>query len=64
MELERDAATEQSLAEMEAEHQSAILLEKQVEELKQNLQIAETQYKEKVGGLMHAFTQFHRSIVI
>jgi len=49
MELERDAATKQSLAEMEAEHQSAILLEKQVEELKQNLQIAETQYKEKVG---------------
>jgi len=48
MELEKDAAIKQSLAEMEAEHQRAILLEKQVEVLKQQLQIAETQYKEKV----------------
>jgi len=48
MELERDAATKQSLAEMEAEHQRVILLEKHVEELKQQLQLAETHYKEKV----------------
>ncbi|XP_020241449.1 myosin-2 heavy chain-like isoform X2 [Asparagus officinalis] len=49
MVLERDAVREQTLGEMEAEHQRAVLLEKQVEELKQKLQLAETQYNEKVA---------------
>ncbi|XP_008777655.2 myosin-9-like isoform X2 [Phoenix dactylifera] len=47
-ELEREALMKKSLDEMEAKNQHATLLEKQVEELKQKLQIAETQYKEKV----------------
>ncbi|XP_038985675.1 myosin-9-like isoform X3 [Phoenix dactylifera] len=47
-ELEREALMKKMLDEMEAKHQHATSLEKQVEELKQNLQIAETQYKEKV----------------
>lgn len=48
-ELEREALMKKMLDELEAKHQHATSLEKQVEELKQNLQIAETQYKEKVA---------------
>lgn len=48
MELERDATRKLSLG-MEAEHQRANLLEKQVEDLKQQLQLTETQYREKVS---------------
>ncbi|KAG1365102.1 myosin-9 [Cocos nucifera] len=47
-ELEREALMKKSLDEVEAKNQHATLLENQVEELKQKLQIAEAQYKEKV----------------
>lgn len=46
MELEKDAA---ALTEVEAEHQRANLLEKNIEELKNQLQLAETQYSEKIA---------------
>ncbi|KAJ6802101.1 myosin-2 heavy chain-like isoform X1 [Iris pallida] len=49
MELEREAAIKQSSAVKDAESQRASLLEKQVEDLKQQLHIAEIQYKEKVA---------------
>uniref|UniRef100_A0A1D1ZJ43 Intracellular protein transport protein USO1 n=1 Tax=Anthurium amnicola TaxID=1678845 RepID=A0A1D1ZJ43_9ARAE len=45
--LEREAAIKQSLTEVEAKHQHAIILEKQVEELKQKLQQSEERCIEK-----------------
>lgn len=52
MEHERDAPAKHSLGEIEAERRRAILLENEVEELKQHLQLVETQYKEKVRTLL------------
>ncbi|RWW24401.1 hypothetical protein GW17_00011318 [Ensete ventricosum] len=50
-ELERQASMKQSLDALESKNQHATLFEKQVEELKQRLQEAESQYKEKTAEM-------------
>lgn len=63
-ELEREAALKRSFEELEAKNEVVAVLEKQVKELEQKLQLADTKSQQKACFILNSFIHAHKYIHI